>query len=213
MREKLNSDPKAQVLLVLVLVAVAGFMFMKMNGGESESEEVPPTEASVSVAGTGVTGTATGATPGEAVEGAVESAIESVAEGGAAPTSVPTSVPAPPLPRSVAGPYDEGRTVAILFVHDGGIDDRIVRRASAAVESVPDVALQVVPARKISRYAAVTLGVQVQQVPALVVMRPRSLSGGVPQASASYGFQTPQTIVQAVRDAAYSGPEKTYHPE
>jgi hypothetical protein len=50
-------------------------------------------------------------------------------------------------------------------------------------------------------------------VPALVVMRPRQLSGGVPQATVDYGFQTPQSIDQAVRDAAYKGPEATYHPE
>ena len=49
-------------------------------------------------------------------------------------------------------------------------------------------------------------------MPALLVMRPRRLSGGVPQASVDYGFQTPQSVVQAVVDAGYKGPEATYHP-
>jgi hypothetical protein len=44
-------------------------------------------------------------------------------------------------------------------------------------------------------------------------MRPKRLSGGVPQASVEYGFQTPASVVQAVRDAGYSGPEETYHPD
>jgi hypothetical protein len=70
----------------------------------------------------------------------------------------------------------------------------------------------VVRAKQIARYAAITLGVDVQEVPALVVMRPRHLSGGSPQASISYGYQTPQSIVQAVIDASYKGPEATYHP-
>ena len=75
-----------------------------------------------------------------------------------------------------------------------------------------NVALFVVPVSQIFRYAAITLGVEVSRVPALVVMRPRSLSEGTPQASVSYGFQTRQTIVQAVRDASYNGPAATYHP-
>ncbi len=75
-----------------------------------------------------------------------------------------------------------------------------------------DVALFVVPAKQISRYAAITLGVEVQQVPALVVMRPRDLSEGVPQASVIYGFQSAQSIEQAIRDASYDGPEASYHP-
>ena len=66
--------------------------------------------------------------------------------------------------------------------------------------------------RQISRYAAITLGLEVNRVPALVVMRPKQLSGGTPQASVDYGFQTPQSVVQAVRDAAYDGREVTYHP-
>ncbi len=68
------------------------------------------------------------------------------------------------------------------------------------------------PVSQVYRYAAITLGVEVQRVPALVVMRPRSLSEGTQQASVSYGFQTRQTIVQAVRDASYEGPVATYQP-
>ena len=70
----------------------------------------------------------------------------------------------------------------------------------------------VVPAKQIARYAAITLGTEVQQVPALLVMRPQKLSGGVPQASVDYGFQTSQSVAQAVIDAGYKGPEETYHP-
>ena len=34
----------------------------------------------------------------------------------------------------------------------------------------------------------------------------------MPQATVDYGFQTPESVVQAVRDASYEGPEATYHP-
>ena len=210
MREKLNENPMAQIGLVVLLVLVVGFMLMK-PGGEEEEAEVP-TEATVSVAGTNATGTATGATPGEAVEGAVEGAIESAtAEVSAAAASA--AIPPPPMPAPVARAYDTGKTVVLLVVHEGGIDDRLVAGTVIGLGAYPDVALFIVPAKQIARYAAITLGTEVQQVPALVVMRPRALSDGVPQASVDSGFQTAQSVVQAVVDARYKGPEETYHPD
>lgn len=210
MREKLNENPMAQVGLVVILLLVVGFMLLKPGGGE-EGEEAAPTEATVAVAGTEASGTATGATPGEAVEGAVEGAIEAAtAEASAA--GVAGSIPAPPIPAPVAHAYDAGKTVVLLVVHDGGIDDRLVKGSVERLGALPQVAVFVVPAKQISRYAAITLGADVQQVPALLVMRPQRLSGGVPQATVDYGFQTPQSVAQAVIDANYKGPEATYHP-
>lgn len=209
MREKINSDPRFQVGIIVVLIAAAAFMFLKPGGGE-ESEEAAPTEATVSIAGTEASGTATGATPGEAVEGAVEGAVEAATEEGVG--AIPASIPALPMPAPVAHAYDAGETVVLLVVHDGGIDDKLVEGASQQLRSRPGVAFFVVPAKQIFRYAAITLGADVQQVPALLVMRPRRLSEGVPQASVDYGFQTSQSVVQAVIDAGYKGPEATYHP-
>lgn len=210
MREKLNENPMAQVGLVILLIAVAAFMFLKPAGGE-EGEEAP-TEATVAIAGTEASGTATGASAGEAVEGAVEGAIEA-ATAEASAGAIAGSIPAPPMPAPVAHAYDAGKTVVLLVVHDGGIDDRLVKGAAQQLRSHADVALFVVPAKQIARYAAITLGADVQQVPALLVMKPRRLSDGVPQASVDYGFQTSQSVVQAVVDAGYKGPEETYHPD
>jgi hypothetical protein len=211
-REKLNKDPKAQIVLIAVLAVVGIFMFMKMSGGGEEEGEEAPTAATVSVAGTDATGTAVGATPGEAVEGAVESALEAAAAGASA-SATASAIPLPPLPRPVAAAYDADKTVVLLIVHDGGIDDRLVAGAARRLEGEPGLALFVVPVKQIARYAAVTLGAEVKQVPALLVMRPRKLSGGSPEASVDYGFQTPQSVVQAVIDARYKGPEETYHPD
>jgi hypothetical protein len=207
-REKLNDNPIAQVALVGLLVVVAAVMFLKPAGEEEEA--VAPTEATVTNAATGASSTATGATPGEAVESAVEGVVEAGAEASAAAGA---AIPAPPMPAPVARAYDAGKTVVLLLVHDGGIDDRLVRGTVERVDGFPDVALFVVPAKRIARYAAITLGAQVQQVPALVTLRPRGLSGDVPQASVDYGFQTAQSVVQAVIDARYKGPEATYHPD
>lgn len=209
MREKLNENPKAQVGLIAVLALVGVFMFLKMSGGSKPEEAAAPTEATVAVAGTSATGTATGATPGEAVEGAVETALESAGETAGA---APSSIPAPPPPAPVTSAYDEGKTVVLLIVHDGGIDDDLVEQASTQLSSHPDVALFTVPAAQIARYAAITVGLEVDRVPALVVMRPKRLSDGTPQATVDYGFRTAQGVEQAVRDAAYNGRELTYHP-
>jgi hypothetical protein len=74
------------------------------------------------------------------------------------------------------------------------------------------VASFVVPVDKIARYASIAQGVNLNRVPALVVIRPRGLSNGVPTASVRYGFQSPESVVQAVIDAGYKGPTLSYHP-
>jgi len=206
-RDKLNNSPAAQIGLVVVLIAVAAFLLLKPGGGEEESGSTTAPEVVATVNGV----TATGSTPGEAVEGAVEG----LEEGGATGTeteSLPASVPAPPPPHRFTVAYESGNTVALLIVHDGGIDDAFTALASTALAGLPKVSLFVVPAHQIARYASVTIGLNVSRVPALVVMRPRQLSGGTPQATVAYGYQTPQTVLQDVRDASYQGPEATYHP-
>ena len=191
MREKLNESKAAQVGLLLVLVAVAAFMLLgkgsSSSGAEVETAEIPTTET-------------TG-----------ETAIVAATAAGAG--ELPTSVPAQPLPQPFTAAYDADKTVALLVVHDGGIDDKYTKRALQEAATVEDVAVIVVPAKQIYRYASVTVGLDVSQLPALIVVRPKSLSHGVPQATVSYGYQTVDSIGQMLRDAAYKGPEDTtYHP-
>jgi hypothetical protein len=190
MREQLNSNPLAQLALVGVLLVAVGFFVLSSGGGEEEGEA--------------------GGTSTEATLGVIEPA-----EGGAsAAVSLPppSSLDAPPLPRHVLRAYEAGKTVALLFVREGGIDDRLVERATTGIASFPDVSLFVVPAGRISRYAEISEGVGVQRVPALVVLTPKRLKQSVPTASVSYGFQSPQSIEQAVIDAGYRGPTVDYHP-
>jgi hypothetical protein len=213
-RDQLNNNPIAQVGAVLVLVAVAAFMFLGKGGGGGSGGEESSSESATVATVNGVT--ATGATPGEAVESAVESAVEGAVESGVAGATgtgeIPTSVPAPPPPHQFTAAYDSGKTVVLLVVHDGGIDDRLTAKAALALTTLPEVALIPVPVKRLPSYAAVTVGLDLNRVPALVVLKPKRLSEGIPQAIIDYGFQTSQTLVQAVRDAAYNGPEVTYHP-
>ena len=86
----------------------------------------------------------------------------------------------------------------------------MVVQASSALLGEPGIALFVVPVDNLARYTAITQGVGLDRTPALIVMRPGDT--GQAQASILYGFQTPESIVQAVRDARYRGPTLTYAP-
>ncbi|HZO04897.1 MAG TPA: hypothetical protein VFB52_00785, partial [Solirubrobacterales bacterium] len=166
MREKLNNDPKMQVALVAVLVVAALLFFLKSSGGEEEGESGG---AVATVNGE----TATGSTPGEAVDAAIEGLETGAVEAGA--SAVPASVPAPPPPPAFTSAYDANKTVVLLVVHDAGIDDRLTAKAADAVEGMAEAELIRVPLKQLPRYAAVTVGLELNRVPALVVVRPRGL--------------------------------------
>jgi hypothetical protein len=203
MREKLNSNPMFQLGIVAALLVVAAIFLMTTMGGGGESSEEGEVSASVNGA------TATGSTPGEAVEGAVES----LEAGAAEPTPVtPAALPPVKTPEDVLRAFDSGATVALLFVREGGIDDRIVRGATDVLASLPGVTYFVVPAGEIARYTSVTAGVGVERVPALVVMTPKQDDKGVPTASVYYGYLPPASVRQAIIDAGYEGPTLDYHP-
>jgi len=198
MREQLNSNPLAQLGVVGVLIVVVAIFLMSSGGGEEEESAggaEATTEAAVSVA---------------------EPPSEPATEGGSLTTALSAvgqaAATAPPLPRPVLAAWDANQTLALLFVRDGGIDDRLAKDATGVLARFPDAAVFVVPAAKISRYAAITEGVGVDRVPALVVVAPKHLKKTVPTASVSYGFQSPQSVEQAVIDAGYKGKTLDYHP-
>jgi hypothetical protein len=194
MREKLNDNPMAQIALVGVLLVLAAvFLLSKMGGGSEEEEE-----------------------GGSAAADAAVAAVASELEAGQqplklpAPGSGPGAVPAPP--RAVVDAVDAGETVAILFVRDGGIDDRLVTEAVGKLDGIGDVATFVVPTHQLVRYVSIAQGVDLSRVPALVVIRPKNLSHGYDPASVQYGFQSAQSVVQAVFDARYHDGTLPYHP-
>jgi hypothetical protein len=200
MREKLNSNPLVQMAVIAVLlVGVGVFLLGSMGGGEEAGETGAPSSSEVAPSPT-----AEGATPEGAAPAGLSSALAMVNQA--------TAGTARPLPRPVIDAWRANKTVVLLFVHDGGIDDALVRAASDRLATLPAAATFVVPASEISRYAAVTEGVGLDRVPALVVIRPKKLDQAVPTASVSYGFQSGASVVQAVIDAGYRGPTLEYHP-
>jgi hypothetical protein len=196
MREKLNENPLAQVAVIGVLLLLAGLLVMSTMGGKGGGEEA--SEAAAPSAATSAEGETAEAPAG------LSSALAMVSQASAAH--------ARPLPAPVVAAWNEDKTVVLLFVHDGGIDDRLVKAATERLSTLPEATTFVVPARRISRYAAVTEGVGVNRVPALVVIRPKRVHQTIPTASVSYGFQSGESVVQAVIDAGYQGPTLPYHP-
>jgi hypothetical protein len=195
MREKLNENPLMQVALIGVLLVVVGIFLMSSMGGSGGGEE----EAESGATAASVTS---------------ESATEAPAglSAALAMVSQASASSAHSLPHDMTAAWKSNKTVVLLFVHDGGIDDRLVKQATDRLTSLPQAASFVVPASQISRYAAITEGVGVNRVPALVVVRPKHVHQTIPTASVSYGFQSGQSIVQAVIDAGYRGPTLDYHP-
>jgi hypothetical protein len=195
MREKLNENPLAQVAVIGVLLVVVGiFLMSSMGGGRAGEEEAESGATAASVTGESAT----------EVPAGLSAALAMVNQASASSAHA--------LPQDVTAAWKANKTVVLLFVHDGGIDDRLVRQASEGLTSLPQAATFVVPASQISRYAAITEGVGVNRVPALVVVRPKHVHQTIPTASVSYGFQSGQSIVQAVIDAGYKGPTLDYHP-
>jgi hypothetical protein len=202
MREQINNNPLAQIGIIgVLLVAVGIFAMSSMGGGGEEEAESTTTTSSATVV---------------APEGSATITATVTAEGEAA---VPVTPPpgalaaaAPPPPADVTTAFDANKTVVLLFVRNGGIDDRLVVPAVRRLGTLPGVSTFVVPADRIARYAAIAQGVAVNRVPALVVIRPKRLDQGIPSASVLYGFQSPQSIVQALIDAGYKGRTLAYHP-
>lgn len=201
MRKAINENPVAQIAVVGVLLLVVGFVVstsvLKKDDGEVASEATPAAEASATAEPT------VGATPSTDTPSVATSV-----------TGVPTLPPAegPPLPRAVAAAYTSGDAIALLVVRAGGIEDRMVRQAVDSLRGVPGVSVFVTRAEGIAHYVRITQSVSVDRVPALVIVHPRSVAEGTPQASVEYGFRNAQSVVQAAKDARYQGGTVPYHP-
>jgi hypothetical protein len=201
MREQINNNPLAQIGIIgILLVAVGIFAMSSMGGGGEEEAETTTSSATVTGPEGSATITATVTSEGE------------IATPATAPPPGALAAAAPPLPADVTAAFAANQTVVLLFVRNGGIDDRLVVPAVKRLGALPGVSTFVVPANRIARYAAIAQGVDVDRVPALVVVRPKHLDKGIPSASVLYGFQSSQSIVQAVIDAGYKGRTLDYHP-
>ena len=117
------------------------------------------------------------------------------------------------MPQPVVNAYDDDKAVVVLIVRQAGIDDKRVENSVQVLEADPNVTVFVTGAKNVARYSQIANGVGVSRVPALIVVQPRSVSDGVPTASVSYGFRSPASVAQAVKDSLYDGRDVPYYPE
>ena len=217
MREAINNNPVVQAVVLGILVIVVAFLLLTgvLNNDDEATEAPAPAPSSAVPA----------ATETEAASPAPAAAPEAAApgtEGGQAPAPVAGAdsggdgfVAGPGLPRAVAGAYDDGEAVVVLITREKGIDDKRLETIVKAIEGRPDTAVFSTRAKGIAKYSRITQGVDVDRTPAMVVIQPKRLAeGAMPAATVSYGFRSPESAEQAVRDALYEGRDNIpYYPE
>jgi len=219
-RRALNDNPVAQIAVLGVLAVVVAFLLMTRvmhKSSDSSSTSTTPSATSTAVAPGATTPDATAAAPTAAAPSSPSTVAPAPAapapSAGAASGLSSKLVAGPGLPKPVARAYADDKAIVLLVFSDRGIDDAAVRASVDRLRGRSDLAVFVTRAGHIARYARITEGVDVNRVPALIVIRPQHLTHGAPTASVSYGFRGVDSVDQAVRDGLYKGPTNLpYYP-
>lgn len=236
MRKALNENPVAQIGLLAVLgIAVALLLMTRLSGGGGEEPAAPSATSGSATSGAdtsaGATGTAGTVAPSTAEQpsgDAIPAAPDSGS--GTAPSSPLPGVSAftagPGLPKKVVQAYKDDKTIILFVYRRKGLDDLPVRFGVEILdrlkeESLPGraerflgkVAVFTTNAHHVARYSRIALGVDLNRVPALVVVQSRKRGDGIPGATVSYGYRDLASIVQAVKDSLYKGRQLPYYPE
>lgn len=228
MREKLNDNPVMQMAVIGLLVIVVGFLFVTRMRSASDSGGGTPPPTTTPAATPPTDPAAASAAPATApTDPAAASDPAAAADPTAAATGIPSAAPAvgsgtvndfkpgPGLPKSVVKAYDSGNAVALLITKQRGFDDKAMRRSVRSIKGKKDVTLLSTRVHDVADYSQVTQGVDLNRVPALVVIEPKKLAGKQqpPTASVSYGFRDERSVVQAVEDQLYKGKTLGYSPK
>jgi hypothetical protein len=208
MRNAINNNPKVQLGLLGALVLIIAVVMLPSMMGKKSSDSGATTNT-VSAQATTPQGSVDLTVKTTQPPGATSPATGATgATGATAPATTvdpQALVPGPGLPRPVIDAWRDGKAVVLLLVRNHGIDDQLVSRSVQSLSGDSNLKVFVVHANKIARYSRITQGVGVSQVPALLIVRPKSVSGSTPEAQVAYGFRDSQTVVQYVHDALYSG--------
>jgi hypothetical protein len=206
MRQRLNENPLVQVAVICALAVVVAFLFLSRMGGDSGSSDSTSAAPTTSTVATTAAPTSDATAPAPA-SAATPPTGAPAGSSDSAPTSPATEFTAGPgLPEPVAQAYAQGKAVVLLIIRERGIDDKKLKAIVETLRSRHDAALFVTNAAGIARYSRIAEGVNVDRTPALVVVRPKSVTNGpMPTATLSYGFRGKQSVDQAVEDALYKG--------
>ena len=221
MRKAINDNPMVQIGVIGLLVVVVGFFLLTQMGKGSSTSSTSSTAASVApdASATPSDSSATATTPPASTAttpsvSAPSTTPATPAGSAAAPAATGEFVAGPGLPRPVVQAYNADKVVVLLVVRRGGIDDDAVKASVERMSGLPDTAVFMTNAGHVSRYSRIASGVDLDRVPALIVLRPQKLTHGTPTATVSYGFRGPASVAQAIADALYNGPTNVpYYPK
>lgn len=221
MRKAINDNPMVQIGVIGLLVVVVGFFLLTQMGKGSSTSSTSSTAASVApdASATPSDSSATATTPPASTATTPSLSAPSTTPGApagsaAAPAAAGEFVAGPGLPRPVVQAYNADKVVVLLVVRRGGIDDDAVKASVERMSGLPDTAVFMTNAGHVSRYSRIASGVDLDRVPALIVLRPQKLTHGTPSATVSYGFRGPASVAQAIADALYNGPTNVpYYPK
>jgi len=221
MRKAINDNPMVQIGVIGLLVVVVGFFLLTQMGKGSSTSSTSSTEASVApdASATPSDSSAIATTPPASTVttpsvSAPSTTPAAPAGSAAAPAAAGEFVAGPGLPRPVVQAYNADKVVVLLVVRRGGIDDDAVKASVERMSGLPDTAVFMTNAGHVSRYSRIASGVDLDRVPALIVLRPQKLTHGTPTATVSYGFRGPASVAQAIADALYNGPTNVpYYPK
>jgi hypothetical protein len=214
LRESLNKNPMVQIGIIGLLAVGVAFLLMtrvinRDTGGADEPAATETTPATTPADTAAPPAAGAPATEAPAVPAPTDSAVPPPA------TEAPAAefAAGPGLPGKVVDAYENGDTVVLLVSRKDGIDDDAMRKTVNRFAGEGNVAFFDTLARGIADYSRVAQGVDVDRVPALIVLSPKSVSGDVPSASVSYGFRGPDSVKQAIADAGFEGRDVPYFPE
>ncbi|MFN8152137.1 MAG: hypothetical protein U0R24_13570 [Solirubrobacterales bacterium] len=211
MRQALNDNPMVQMaVLALCGVVLAFIVFTSVLKKDDSSAAATSTTADPAAATAAVDPAAATATPDPA---AVAPATTPPAETGAVtpPAGTGEIEAGDGLPKDVLAAYEGGKAIALVVIDPKSEDSFKWVRATKDLND-DDVKVFVVEVDDIAKYSRITQGVSVSRTPALIVVTPRKLSGGVPMATVTYGFRSPQSAKQAINDAFYEGGNVPAYP-
>ena len=205
MRKALNENPVVQVVMLGILGIVVAFLFMtRVMGGEDN--------AAPDATATTPTPTTAAATPEATTAPVTDPATATPTAPGTAPANTGFEAGAG-LPESVVRAHESGDAVALLVVNRKATEDRRLEAEIQTLRGRSDTTVFVVAAKDVTEYSRIVEGVDLDRVPALVVVEPKGqVEGALPVASISYGFRGTESVEQAVRDVLYDGRDLGYDP-
>jgi hypothetical protein len=213
-RKALNENPVAQMAVLGLLAVIVGFLVLTRVAHKSAGSESSATTSGAPVAPSSTSAsTASSSAAAPPATGSTAAPPTTVPPAGSATGAVGQFVAGPGLPAPVVKAYADDKAVVLFVFRHRGVDDAAVRASVERLRGRGDLAVFVTHAAHIARYARIAEGVDVNRVPALIVLRPQNLAHGTPTASVSYGFRGPDSVDQAIRNALYKGPSNLpYYP-